>query len=408
MASWRLWCSCSCFFTLLFAFYLFRPLREALASQQSTYGDLFLASLGVLTIGSVCYGVGYLFLSRTILTTGTFIFFILSVLCFAFIIPNELSKTAPWIAATYFVWVNFFSLFSVSCYWSVLTDTVPARRSAPEFGYISAAGTAGGMLGSLVTAQASAFVSAPVLLLIGAGFLTVAAVSLYLLGTKSKDVADQPDSLVQEPCRPTSSESRFSVIWADSRFAWLIVFVAMQTAGDTWLYIFFNKVVKGFIEDPSQRIRFFAMSNFMVQSIMILPQGFGVARLVRHFGAARILGLLPIGYLVVGASLFLAPRSLYLTMAGWAICRIAALGMTSILRECAFTLLLSQHRYGPKNFLDTVVVRFISFLCATVSDHIGQFRSLSPLLVVILPGMAVIWAISGMRALKGDEELRRG
>jgi AAA family ATP:ADP antiporter len=55
------------------------------------------------------------------------------------------------IARIFFVWVSVFSLFTVAVFWSFMADLFDSEQGKRLFGFISAGGTAGSLLGPAIT-----------------------------------------------------------------------------------------------------------------------------------------------------------------------------------------------------------------------------------------------------------------
>jgi AAA family ATP:ADP antiporter len=79
------------------------------------------------------------------------------------------------IARMFYVWVAVFSLFTVAVFWSFMADIFTADQGKRLFGFIGAGGTAGALLGPVITIWLSVPLG-PVNLLIAAIVLLEAAV----------------------------------------------------------------------------------------------------------------------------------------------------------------------------------------------------------------------------------------
>ena len=79
------------------------------------------------------------------------------------------------VARVFFVWVSVFNLFAVAVFWSFMADLFNAEQGKRLFGFIGAGGTAGALLGPVITIGLSVPLG-PVNLLIAAMILLEAAV----------------------------------------------------------------------------------------------------------------------------------------------------------------------------------------------------------------------------------------
>ena len=55
------------------------------------------------------------------------------------------------VARVFFVWVSVFNLFAVAVFWSFMADLFTSEQGKRLFGFIGAGGTAGGLLGPVIT-----------------------------------------------------------------------------------------------------------------------------------------------------------------------------------------------------------------------------------------------------------------
>ncbi|MBV8266528.1 MAG: hypothetical protein JO252_09400, partial [Planctomycetaceae bacterium] len=60
------------------------------------------------------------------------------------------------VARVFFVWVSVFNLFAVAVFWSFMADLFTADQGKRLFGFIGAGGTAGSLLGPVITIGLSA------------------------------------------------------------------------------------------------------------------------------------------------------------------------------------------------------------------------------------------------------------
>src|SRR5260370_9041505 len=83
------------------------------------------------------------------------------------------------VARVVFVWVSVFNLFAVAVFWSFMADLYTAEQAKRLFGFIGAGGTAGALLGPVVTILLSAPVGPVNLLIASAAFLEAAVFCVH-------------------------------------------------------------------------------------------------------------------------------------------------------------------------------------------------------------------------------------
>jgi MFS family permease len=111
------------FFCVLASYYLLRPVRDALAADRGV--------------------------EQLPLLPGVYAFFIACILSLFVVLRGA---TPGWAAATFFVWVSVFNLFVVSVFWSYMADLWREEQARRLFGFISAGGSGGALLGPALAA----------------------------------------------------------------------------------------------------------------------------------------------------------------------------------------------------------------------------------------------------------------
>ncbi len=123
--------------TLMAAYYILRPIRDAMSSdwtdaELSTLWTLtFLFSTIVVTI----YGAAVARVKVGKFLPAVYLLFSLSFVGF-----YGLVTTAPdtaWLNESFYVWISVFSLFQVSVFWSFMADIYSKQQALRVFGFIA-------------------------------------------------------------------------------------------------------------------------------------------------------------------------------------------------------------------------------------------------------------------------------
>ena len=139
------------FFTLLAGYYVLRPLRDqmGIAGGVKTLPWLFTATFAVLIVAQPVYGALVAKLPRARFISIVYHFFVANLALFW--LALTLGGAPVIVARVFFVWVSVFNLFAVAVFWSFMADLFTAEQGKRLFGFIGAGGTAGGLLGPLIT-----------------------------------------------------------------------------------------------------------------------------------------------------------------------------------------------------------------------------------------------------------------
>ena len=143
------------FFCILSAYYMLRPVRDAMAidSGVSTIPWLFTGTFVVMVIVAPIYGWIASRFPRKQFLPWVYYFFVANILVFfaAFSVAQEQLIDDVWISRAFFVWLSVFNLFVVTVFWSFMADIYTTRQSRRLFCVIAAGGSTGAIIGPMVT-----------------------------------------------------------------------------------------------------------------------------------------------------------------------------------------------------------------------------------------------------------------
>src|SRR5207249_8550572 len=139
------------FCTLLAGYYVLRPLRDqmGIAGGVKNLPWLFTATFVSLLVAQPLYGALVARLPRVRFVPIVYHFFVANLLLFWLLLIFDVEKVI--VARVFFVWVSVFNLFAVAVFWSFMADLFTSEQGKRLFGFIGAGGTAGALLGPLVT-----------------------------------------------------------------------------------------------------------------------------------------------------------------------------------------------------------------------------------------------------------------
>src|SRR6202034_899195 len=130
-----------------------RPLRDqmGIAGGVKVLPWLFTATFVTLLVSQPFYGALVAKLPRHLFIAIVYHFFVANLALFWLLLMLGIAPVI--VARVFFVWVSVFSLFAVAVFWSFMADLFTAEQGKRLFGFIGAGGTAGGLLGPLITIQ---------------------------------------------------------------------------------------------------------------------------------------------------------------------------------------------------------------------------------------------------------------
>jgi ATP:ADP antiporter, AAA family len=390
-----LW-SFACFFCILCGYYVLRPLRDEMGVQGGVenlpwlFSATFAAMLAVVPV----FGFAASRLPRRRLVPWTYLFFIANVLVFYALFSGGAAPAA--VARAFFVWVSVFNLFVVSLFWSLMADLHRPEQAARLFGFISAGGSCGALVGPTLTALLAAPLGTSKLLLVSCGFLGLALVCIHALVRRAEAPGNFPPASAPPPDSIGGTTwSGVAVIFRSPYLLGVVGYVLLYTVLLGFAYFELARMVAGTYGDSAQRTTLFAQVDLAVNVLTLIGQLFLVTRLVEKLGVGAALALLPalglIGFAVIGLAPVLAVLLVFQILrraADYAIARPA--------REMLFTVLTREAKYKSKNFIDTVVFRGGDAASGWVYALLkGVGLSLSGLAAAAIPG-AILWLALGL------------
>ena len=345
------------FFMLLSAYYLLRPLRDAMAS--GVVEDLFWFYVGTFTVMLLLTPLFGALVSRVrkpLLLPVTYGFFAANLLVF-----YVLFKAIPdsrGLAAAFFVWLSVFNMFVVSVFWSFMVDVFRAREAQRLFGPIMAGGGTGAILGPLIMQFL-----APRIGVDGVVFLAM----LLLLGTLpcirglARWAEARHGRFVLPPGDPESRIgggilSGLRIVAGSRYLLGIFAIIALGSIAAAFMYSELLRLVGSSYPDLASRAQYFGRLDFVVNVVAWVFQGFVVGWLIRRFELKGALATMPIVALATFLALAASPV-LWVLAAGQVLRRGGEYGIAKPSREVLFTVVDAETKYKAKNFIDTVLQR---------------------------------------------------
>jgi len=382
------------FFALLCSYYIIRPLRDEMGilGGIENLQWLFTGTLLAMTAAVPLFGwVSSRFPRRQFLPC-VYLFFIAMLLLFYALMDAQ--GASAWVARAFFIWVSVFNLFVVSVFWSFMTDLYSNKQARRLFGFIAAGGTVGALTGPALTAFLVQPLGARNLLLVSAFFLVFAIVSIARLsawsGSKTP-VKQEPSGKGDEKLIGGGIWSGITLVVRSPYLLGIGLLMLLFTTLATFLYFMQAQIISDAFADSAQRTAVFASIDLAVNALTLLFQVFLTSRLIKWFGLAVVLAIIPIllatGFLVLGTAPLLA-----VLLVVQVIRRAGNYAIMRPAREMLYVVLTREEKYKAKNFIDTFVYRSGDALSAWVYAGMRSAGlSLSGIAWVAVP-LALLWA----------------
>lgn len=388
-----LW-SFSYFFSLLCSYYIIRPMRDEMGILGGVENMqwLFTGTLLVMTAVIPLFGwVSSRFPRRQFLPYIYF-FFIVMLLLFYSLMGGEVPS--KYVARAFFIWVSVFNLFVVSVFWSFMADLYSNAQARRLFGFIAAGGTVGALTGPAVTASLVQPLGARNLLLVSAFFLVWAIICIGRLSKWSESkIAGENASPGGQKDQPISGGiwAGITMIVRSPYLIGIVLLILLYTTLSTFLYLMQAQIIRDAFADSAERTAVFASIDLAVNASTLVLQVFLTGRLVKWFGLAIVLAIIPV-LLSIGFTLLGIAPVLWILLVVQVIRRAGNYAVMKPAREMLFVVLSRKEKYKAKNVIDTVVYRAGDAMSAWVYAGMRSLgMNLSAIALIAVP-LALFWA----------------
>jgi AAA family ATP:ADP antiporter len=354
------------FFTLLAGYYVLRPLRDqmGIAGGIKSLPWLFTATFVTLLAAQPLYGALVAKLPRARFIPIVLHFFVANLALFWLLLTLDIETVI--VARVFFVWVSVFNLFAVAVFWSFMADIFTSEQGKRLFGFIGAGGTAGGLLGPIITIGLSVPLGPTNLLIAAVVLLELAVFCVYRL-ERSANARQGP-----RPDEHRIGGGAFAALPELMRSPYLLgvgAWVSLLSFGATILYLAQANIVAATIHGAGEQTRIFASIDLWVGLLTLATQVFATGRLLKRFGTGATAAALPAVYIAGFAALALAPTLIVVVVVQVAQ-RWMNFAIANPARQVFFTVVRREEKYKAKNLIDVVIYRGSDALYAWVFDSL--------------------------------------
>jgi AAA family ATP:ADP antiporter len=374
-------------FILMVAYFILRPVRDAMASDWTRpevswlWTQTFVFSVIAVTV----YGGIISRIKFSHVVPSVYGFFATTFALFYF--GTTLVADATSVDKVFYVWLSVFSLFHISVFWSFMSGVYSKEQAPRLFAIIGTGASVGAIVGPTIPTFFADDIGTMNLLWIAAGLLLVPIpiiATLEKLKATELGNADLEADLSRAEQLGKNPFSGFMLFIRNPYLLGIGAFILMYVTMNTFIFMELREMLAEF--DREQRTQIWGGIDLTVNTLTVVTAIFVTGRLATRFGMAPTLALIPV--LMVGGWVVVAAIPLLAVLIGLQIARRAGnYAITRPGREMLFTLVDSETRYKAKPVIDIVVYRGGDMVTAWI--HTG----LKETLAVGLPGIALLGAI---------------
>jgi len=383
-------------FILMAAYYMLRPVRDAMASDWSNTEistlwniQFFLSAAVVLAFGAAVSKIKFKYLVQ-----GVYIFFAVSFVAFYF--GSAAISDPVLVDKGFYLWVSLFSLFHVSVFWSFMADLYNREQSGRLFASIAVGASAGAIIGPLIAALVVNIIGSQFLILVASMMLLIPIpMVLYLQRLKATELHNDSVSADLDDFKIGGSAlAGFKDFFTSPYLIAIAGFLLLYTAIGSFAYFEQTNLLRDY--DLDQRTQILAWLAFTVNILTFTLGFFATSRLVTRMGMPTTLAIMP--FFMCAALLILAFAPILTVLLALQVARQAGnYGITRPAREMLFTAVSRESRFKAKPVVDVAIYRGgdaiwgMSF--AGLTDGLGLGLGI---MGAIGAGIAAIWAVVGI------------
>jgi len=380
---------------LMSAYYILRPVRDAMASDWTDAEVSWLWTLNFFISTAVVgfYGVLVSRFRLRFLVPSIYGIFALTFLSF-FVLASTMADRSL-VDKSFYVWVSVFSLFHISVFWSFMSDLFSKEQAGRLFGIIAAGASVGGLIGPSIPSLFSASLGTDNLMLLASAMLLVPIpLIFYLQSLKSSDLHNESLAVTPEVKIGGSSLAGFKLFFSNPYLMAIGLFIFLYTGISSFVYFELKNLLSEL--SRTERTAVWAQMDLAVNVLSIAMGLFATGRIIGRFGMPLAIALLPIlicaGLIIVAVSPFLGA-----VVALQIIRRAGNYGLTKPAREVLFTRVDREARFKAKPVIDIVAYRGGDMLMAWLFTGLTQGLGLGLAAVAVVgAGIAALWSMVGI------------
>jgi AAA family ATP:ADP antiporter len=344
-------------FVLMTAYFILRPVRDALSSdwtdEQLSWlwtSTFFFSAIAVSVYGGVISHIRFKVIVPTVYAffAATFIGF--------YVAGSSLGEN-DYVNRAFYVWLSVFSLFHLSVFWTFMSGLYNKEQAKRLFAVIALGATSGAIVGPAIPTFFADNIGTLNLLLIASVLLLV---PIPLIGVLDQlrvselgntDVQADLSRHQQLGANPFSGFAKFA---GNPYLLAIGVFILFYVMMNTFIYFELRKMLGDF--DREIRAQYWGGIDLAVNSLAAVTALFATGRLATRAGMAVTLALIPA--LMVGGWLVVALSPVLAVLIGLQVARRAGnYSVTRPGREMLFTIVDAETRFKAKPVIDIVVYR---------------------------------------------------
>ena len=381
---------------LMSAYYILRPVRDAMASDWTDAEVSWLWTLNffISTVIVALYGIMVSKFRFRLLVPAMYGIFAGSFIIFY--VLGSIYEDRILIDKAFYVWVSVFSLFHISVFWSFMSELFSKEQSSRLFGVIAVGASVGGLIGPSITAIFSVSLGTDKLMLIASTMLLIPIpIIFFLQSLKTKELNNEVlNTPISNQSIGGNPLAGFKMFFSNPYLLSIGVFILLYTGISSFVYFELKNLLSDF--SRPERSVIWAQMDLAVNILAISTGLFATGRIVTRFGMPATIAMVPI-IICIGLLILAISPLLGVVMILQIVRRAGNYAVTRPAREMLFTLVNQETRFKAKPVIDIVAYRGGDMITAWLFTGLTQGLGLGLAAVAAIgAGIAGLWALVGI------------
>ena len=381
---------------LMSAYYILRPVRDAMASDWTDAEVSWLWTLNffISTVIVALYGILVSKFRFRLLVPAMYGIFAGSFIIFY--VLGSIYEDRILIDKAFYVWVSVFSLFHISVFWSFMSELFSKEQSSRLFGVIAVGASVGGLIGPSITAIFSVSLGTDKLMLIASTMLLIPIpIIFFLQSLKTKELNNEVlNTPISNQSIGGNPLAGFKMFFSNPYLLSIGVFILLYTGISSFVYFELKNLLSDF--SRPERSVIWAQMDLAVNILAISTGLFATGRIVTRFGMPATIAMVPI-IICIGLLILAISPLLGVVMILQIVRRAGNYAVTRPAREMLFTLVNQETRFKAKPVIDIVAYRGGDMITAWLFTGLTQGLGLGLAAVAAIgAGIAGLWTLVGI------------
>jgi AAA family ATP:ADP antiporter len=385
------------FFLLMSTYYMLLPIRDAsgIRGGPQDLPWLFFGTFIVSLVTAPLLAFIVAKLPRRRFVPVAYLFLVANMLVFWALLRAGVATDIVYKA--FFIWITVFSVFTVSIFWTFMSDLYATEQGKRLFGFIAAGGSLGNILGPILNKQLIGPIGVANLLLVAGALLICAVFCANRLESAAAQLAAADPNFVAASAgrekKPVGGGvfDGFGLLFKSRYLGSIGAWVFFLSMLATFLYLTQANIVNSYTADMKAQTSIFSTIYLWVGILSLVVQVLGTGRIIKGIGVGPALAILPLVF-VAGFTGLMFTSALFAIAAFQACQRASNFGIANVAREALWPVVSREEKFKAKNIVDGAVFRGADFVNAFIYVGLAKLMSVQPAIAGIAVVLAGGWA----------------